>query len=369
MRGWLLVLLSSLFAGLALRADVVHVVEKINLAGEVSELSDTTLETGLEYDTSAAPAKSGYIFVYWSTSQESDPLEVRDAWGRAYEQAKYTLYQDVELTANYMRAADDADGDGIADGYETYWYGDLDETPTSDTDGDGLTFAEELAAGTNPLFADEDAAGGIVYADGPVILYNPNGYAPFILRSEPEGELFASTTNYLAPGVVTNSAALSVTGSTFAYWTLGGDRACDAWRRALDSVEIAPNATSILEVVAHAVSDEATRMSWYWYGRGDVGMDSDTDGDGLTFAEELAAGTNPLFADEDAAGGIVYADGPAILYNPNGYAPFILRSEPEGELFASTTNYLAPGVVTNSAALSAKGSTFAYWTLGGRACV
>ncbi len=318
MRRWLLVLV-SLFAGFGLRADVVHVVEKINLAGVVSELNETTLETGLEYETSAAPVKSGWIFVYWSTSQASDPLVARDAWGRAYEQAKYTLYQDVELTANYVSAAEDSDGDGIADGYEIYWYGDLDETPKSDTDGDGLTFEQELAAGTNPLFADEDVAGGIVYADGPVILYNPNGYAPYILRSEPEGELFASETNYLAPGVVTNSAALSVTGSTFAYWTLGGERACDAWGRALDSVEIAPNATSILEVVAHAVADEDARQSWYWYGRGDVGMDEDTDGDGLTFEQELAAGTNPLFADEDVAGGIVYADGDVMEVNLQPY--------------------------------------------------
>ena len=47
-----------------------------------------------------------------------------------------------------------------------------------------------------------------------------------------------------------------------------------------------------LEIVAHYENDYETRMKLYWYGNTEIAMDSDTDGDGATFAEELAA-ANP----------------------------------------------------------------------------
>ncbi len=300
--------LLSLFCLFSLRADLVHVIEQSEIEGEIAQISKTALETGASYATATPPTKSGYIFTHW-TSNQNDPLTARDAWGRAKENADYTLYQAVTLTAHYLPASQDSDEDGIADGYELYWYGDLDENAASDTDGDGATFAEEIAAGTNPLFADSVAPGGIAWANGVTMLYNPSNYAPYVVRSVPEGQLFATTTNYLAPGSVAQSQTLSSTTTTFAYWTVGGTRIADAWGRASDSVAIAPNATSVLDVVAYAYDDYATQQSWYWYGRADVAQDSDTDGDGLTFAQELAAGTNPLFADAVAPGGIAWANG------------------------------------------------------------
>jgi hypothetical protein len=45
----------------------------------------------------------------------------------------------------------DADQDGLPDGWELEWLGDLAGTGTTDSDLDGLTDAAELAAGTNPL--------------------------------------------------------------------------------------------------------------------------------------------------------------------------------------------------------------------------
>ena len=200
--------LLSLFGLFPLRADLVHVIEQSEINGEFAQISDTTLETGASYATATPPTKSGYIFTHW-TSNQNDPLTARDAWGRAKENADYTLYQAVTLTAHYLPASQDSDGDDIADGYEPYWYGDLDENAASDTDGDGLTFAQELAADTNPLFADSAAPGGIAWANGVTMLYNPSNYAPYIVRSVPEGQLFATTTNYLAPGSVKQSDSLS----------------------------------------------------------------------------------------------------------------------------------------------------------------
>ena len=163
-----IVFLFSLLAGVlcaaSARADVVHVVYQTSAGGTAATITETTLDTGCDYTTVSAPTLDGFIFTHWSSS-ESDPLVVRDAWGRALDAARFTLYQDVTLTAHYVAATLDGDGDGIPDGYELYWYGNTTTAMDSDTDGDGYTFAEEIANGTNPLFPDAAALGGIGWAD------------------------------------------------------------------------------------------------------------------------------------------------------------------------------------------------------------
>ena len=146
----------AIACAVAVRAEVVHVYEQTSAGGVTNQIGDTTLETGRTYSTQPAPAISGYIFTGWtiSTTQEFDS---RDDWGRAFDSAPFKLYEETVLTANYLAASLDSDGDGVADGYEWYWYGNLDQDGASDTDGDGATFAEELAAGTKPLFPERHA--------------------------------------------------------------------------------------------------------------------------------------------------------------------------------------------------------------------
>ena len=343
-------------------ADIVHVTYQTSAGGTVATLAERTMATGCSYTTVPAPMKDGFIFTHWSSS-ESDPLVVRDAFGRALDAARFTLYQDVTLTAHYRPVSEDADGDGVPDGWEFYWYGNLAQDAASDTDGDGYTFAEELARGTNPLFPDTTAAGGVSRVDSESFLYNPHGYAPVIVRSEPVGVLVTSSTNYLATGELWRTPALAVSDG-FAYWTVDGVAQRDAFGRALDQVVVNPDATRVTEVVAHVVTDAAARQALYWYGRTDVSPDSDTDGDGYTFAEELANGTNPLFPDTTAAGGVSRVDSESFLYNPHGSAPVIVRSEPVGALFAAATNYVAAGDFLRTPALAVSDG-FAYWTVDG----
>ena len=343
-------------AALTSAAEVVHVYERAS-TGEL--LADRTLDTGRSYLTQAAPAKSGYIFTHWtiSTAQAFSP---RDAWGRAYDSAPFTLYEETTLTANYLPASQDADVDGLADGHEIYWYGSLAETPASDSDNDGRTFAQEISAGTNPLFPERHEEGPVAYADGALWLYNPHGYAPYTIRSEPEGALFATVTGYKRPGesiASTDSYTASATSSRFAYWSLNGVRQADAWGRALDSIALTMPSNAI-EIVAVAESDYMTRMSLYWYGRPDVSAQADTDNDGRTFAEELAAGTNPLFPERHEEGPVAYADGALLQYNPYNLQPYTFRSEPEGALFATVSDYARAGSQIEFAKPS---GNFAYW--------
>ena len=353
----------SLIAVFTVHAAVVHVYEQTEAGGVITQIGDTTLDTGRAYTTQAAPAKSGYIFTHWTIST-SQAFTNRDAWGRAYDAAPYTLYEDTTLTAHYLPASQDSDNDGIADGHEIYWYGGLAFSPDSDTDNDGYTFAQEIARGTNPLFPERHEEGPITYADGAQRLYNPFGYQPYTIRSEPEGALFATVSDYKRPGeaIVSSDAYVpSVSSSAFAYWSLNGVRQADAWGRALDSISLTMPSNAV-EIVAVAESDYMTRMSLYWYGSPVVSASADTDNDGATFAEELAAGTNPLFPERHEEGPVKYADTALWQYNPWNLQPYTLRSEPEGALFVTTSDYARAGVFLSFAKPS---GNFAYWRVNG----
>lgn len=77
--------------------------------------------------------------------------------------------------------AADSDSDTIPDEKEIIAYQSLDNGPASDTDGDGLTFAQELTAGTNPANRDTDNDG---LADGAEVT---NGTSPLLADTDSDG--------------------------------------------------------------------------------------------------------------------------------------------------------------------------------------
>ena len=343
-------------------ADLVHVVEQREIDGVTTVLRDETKITGMPWAMALAPSVDGAIFTHWTISTQQD-FAARDAWGRAYDAPRFKLYEDTTLTAHYLPATRDTDGDGVPDGYELYWYGNLDQDAASDTDGDGFTFAEEIANGTNPLMPENEVAGAIAYGDGALLLYNPSGYASVVVRSEP-AVLFTASEEWLRPGTYVGTGTYSPTSSAFAYWTLNGVPVRDAWGRAVDRVELMMP-TGAVELVAHTESDDNTRMKLYWYGRTDIAMDSDTDGDGFTFVEELANGTNPLMPDSTVEGPIAYADSELLQYNPYNLQPYTIRSDPEGALFETIHDYAPFGTFVNATQYAPNTSTFACWVLNG----
>ncbi len=361
-RSWPVALAAvAMCAALPLFAAEVHVVEQAAYGGTVETLRDQTLYTGTNYVTQVAPVRGGYIFTHWSSSATEGFLD-RDVFGRAFDAAPFTLYDNVTLTANYVDAELDADGDGFPDGHELYWYGDLAQTPDGDTDGDGATFAEEVAAGTNPLFPDR-ALSGVEKAGSSEWLYNPNGYPRYTFRSEPEGELFTTVTGRARPGDMVTTPAMDRLGTFFACWTRGGVRLADAFGRAADQVSFEmPNED--VELVAVAAFDDLEKAALYWYGCPAGSVPSDSDEDGRTFAEEVAAGTNPLFADRSLSG-VETGDSAQWLYNPNGYHEYVFCSEPEDALFETVSGMAVPGTPLQTPAMDRLSSFFACWTRNG----
>ena len=353
----------SVALGLSAMAAEVHVYERTLAGGVATQLGDTTTDTLTTYSTRTAPAISGYIFTHWTTTA-SQTLADRDRLGRAKDAVSATIYEETTFTANYFPASQDTDGDGMADGYEIYWYGSLAFSPDSDTDNDGFSFAEELAAGTDPLMPDRSLVGGIVWADGNLLQYNPSNLWPYVIRSEPEGALFATISDYVEPGTAVSTASYSPTSSNFAYWMVDGVRQSDRHGRAKDSIIFLMSSNAI-ELVAVCESDSQRRNGLYWYGNANASADSDTDNDGFTFAEELAAGTDPLMPDRSLTGGIVWADGDLLQYNINNLWPYVIRSKPEGALFATLSDYVEPGTTVSTASYCPSSSNFAYWMVDG----
>ena len=343
--------------------EVVNVYVETECGGETVRVAEQELETGRTYETGAAPAVSGWIFTHWTISTTQEFAD-RDEWGRALDVASFDLYEDTTLTAHYLPVTQDSDGDGVADGSEIYWYGDLSQGAASDTDGDGITFVEELARGTNPIMAESSDAGPVAWVAGKEWLFNPNNYGAITIRSEPEGALFPTSSEVYRPGT---RVATSTTGvydpetTTFAYWSFNGERLADEWGRAESEKEVVTDG-SPLTIVAYAASDYETRMKLYWYGRTDVEMTSDTDGDGVSFADELVRGTNPLMAETKDEGPVRTADGELWQYNPYDYQPYTIKSEPEGTLFPTESYYVRAGT---KVVVSAPGSDFYGWQVNG----
>jgi len=361
MKRTLLSMAVGLLVGFVARGASVRVYQQTELDGSVAQISDTIVETGVSCLSVNAPTIKDAIFIGWSIS-DGNQIETRDVLGRVNEVAPFVVYDTATITAHYLSACQDLDEDEVLDGVEMYWYGTLDLNGKSDTDNDGYSMSVELASGTNPLIKDYSINGGITSSVGKKILYNPENLGPCIIRSDPEGVLFPTTTNYLNIGQTIALPEPDHKISEFAYWMVNGVRQKDGLGRSVDTVVITmPNHT--VECVARCEADSFRREQLYWYGTADVAADSDTDKDGFTFAQEIAAGTNPLLYDYTIEGGVLKSESSVTIYNAKLQSPYVVRSDPEGELVATTTNYVIIGTTATLPAVS--GANFAYWMIDG----
>ena len=343
-------------------ADDVHVITCQDLNGTVSQLSDEVRTVSSIYVSDEAVTVNGYIFIGWSISTEQQ-FASRDEFGRALDSVSFPLYEATTLTAHYVPSSIDADGDGLSDGWELYWFGDLMQMGVDDPDGDGYANSVEFAQDTNPLLKTRKLYPGIVTARGEQVVYNPYDCQPLTIRSEPEGALFATSEQYVKPGDIVTTQSYDPEVTTFAYWMVDGVRQEDGSGRALDFVAVEMGNAPV-EIVAVCIGDTNNRLTAYWYGQ-EIALDSDTDNDGYAFTTEIANGTNPTLKSRKVRHGIVTSAGGVVQYNPNNLQAYVIRSEPDGELFATISDYAKIGDPVATASYSSEDTTFAYWTVNG----
>ena len=356
-----------LLVSLAHSATVTFIQTAVNDADgtTIGALSSTqSLTTGVSVSTvTAPPTFSNYRFTHW-TNSSYPAVSFRDAWGRSINPTPFLLLEATTATAHYLPETRDTDADGVPDWFEIEYYGNLATNAASDTDADGASLLAEVAACTNPLFAESSTEGGIAWADSPTIVVNLAAFATSTLRSEPAGTLNQITTN--PPGTLITTPDYSGNPS-FGYWKLDGLRQQDPWGVALTQISFTM-ATTNREAVAYFFAGDSDAdgvpdaFEQFYYNTLANHAASDTDADGTSLLAESAAGTNPLFAESSTEGGIAWADSPTIVVNLAAFATSTLRSEPAGTLNQITTN--PPGTLITTPDYSGNPS-FGYWKLDG----
>jgi hypothetical protein len=194
---------------------------KSDPAGFVTESSNYVESNSTVTTGSLNGATNGYNFAYWSVNGERQTAVT----GVSASKVSLDVNATTSIIAHYVPSSQDSDGDGVADWYELYNFGDLNETGSNDPDGDGYTIAEELALGQESTVADEVVWGGVsgrlsdgfVYADTSMVLAT--------IKSDPAGFVTESS-NYVESNstVTTGSLNGATNGYNFAYWSVNGDR-------------------------------------------------------------------------------------------------------------------------------------------------
>ncbi|MFT5122417.1 MAG: hypothetical protein ACI97B_001047 [Verrucomicrobiales bacterium] len=233
-------------------------------------------------------------------------------WGYNYNSPEllfYNLFGDPALVINPIPGPNaDSDGDGLLDGWESlHGLEPFQSDAGADPDEDGLSHAEEAAAGTHPLLSDSDGDGlgdaQEVYGDT-----DPT-QADTDADGMPDGWELAQGLNPMI-----NDAAADADGdglSNLAEWQTGSSaRQADS---DFDGVSDLQDASPMdrpypdAEQAGVALDSDADRMPDAWeraYGLdpAQVNPEADADGDGLLDLFEWFYGTRPDVGDSDGDG-------------------------------------------------------------------
>ena len=222
-----------------------------------------------------------------------------------------TVLADTSVLARYILETVDTDGDGIPDWREWFLFESLQYDLNSDPDGDRFSLAVETRRGYSQLAVDELAMGGVSRRRSSTVPVDTSGRLPFRLASDP-GTILEQT-DYLPPGsvvTVPDKHGDTFAGLQFSWWDLNGVRREDPSGAALTGFQFTLSVPSTatahyinpaLDTVGDGIADW-TKMTYY--GSLAVGAASDTDGDGFTFAQELARDYSPRAVDTLAQGGV-----------------------------------------------------------------
>jgi hypothetical protein len=204
----------------------------------------------------------------------------------------------------------DTDGDGLSDAEEAVRGTDpLDP----DTDDDGLSDGAEVSThGTNPVQADTDGDG---IADGEEVEAGADGFVtnPVQADTDDDGIADGEEVEAGADGFVTNPVQADT----------DGDGLSDGAEVAQGSDPTDPADPSPVDTDGDGLSDAEEAV------RGTDPLDPDTDNDGLSDGAEVSThGTNPVQADTDGDG---IADGEEVEAGADGFVTNPLQADTDGD--------------------------------------
>lgn len=263
---------------------------------------------------------ANYKFAWW----DINGVRQEDASGVALGGLTLPLTVPITATARYFDPTVDTDTDGILDWSEWYHYGTLANNATSDTDGDGFTYAEELVRNQSPRAFDTLAHGGVSRRRSPTFFVDTTGR--FFLRQTSDPATILEQTDYFTPGTlvtVPDKNNHTFADYKFSWWDRNGVRQADASGVALTGMSFAliENTTMEANYIDPTVDADSDGIldwhEWTYYGTLTNGPTSDTDTDGFTYAEEITRNQSPRVADVLEHGGISRRRGTTITIDPN----------------------------------------------------
>jgi hypothetical protein len=366
------------FATVVTQSSQVQLTTSSNPAGIVSGSAYHDVGSTVSVPAAAVNSNS-YRFAYWKLNgvRQTDPL------GISVNAFNFKILENSQVVAEYQLESADTDADQVPDWYELRQYGDLNQSPGSDTDEDGLTLLQEYEKGSQPRIPDSAEDGGIV--DGGIsrrrgekiaVLVGANWFF-YSEASNPPGVV--SRNEYLQAGTRVTTANLSGEhlGHRFAQWKVNGVRQESDTGIALSQVNLTIEAatTAVAEYVPTVQDIDADNIpDWYeinQYGTAEIAATSDTDGDGRNFLEEYIQGTQPRISDSASDGsaldgGISRRRGEkmSLAFSEN-YVRYMEMSQPGGVVSRDSWLTVGSSVSTANAPTDSNGYKFGQWLLNG----
>ncbi|MGD9613499.1 MAG: FG-GAP-like repeat-containing protein, partial [Kiritimatiellia bacterium] len=352
----------------AVSAAVVEVVQRSDPAGIVNQ--STMVDTPANFTTQAAPPTStGYRFAHWTING----VRTNDFTGRALNPACFDVYEAIDAVANYLGATNDADADGVPDWFEIHFYGDSAQTAGSDTDNDGWILAQEYQWDLHPGLSNSFLSGGVSMrnSEATLVCLGSNS-SVYVERSDPEGLESRALVASNGTTIASTNLGAEKQGYAFAYWTVAGHRQADALGVSLTrfSLTITNNVVAVALYLPAGQDTTGDGIPDWWrlrhYGSLDAAADSDTDGDGLTLAEEYRCGHNPVMSNSFVSGGVSMRSGEPTLVNLAGFFDWSISGVPTG-LIEAQSGVAQTGTVmaTTNLGNAISGYEFGYWSLNG----
>lgn len=329
----------------------------------------TTVEAGATHRVHPFPVVSGdHRFGFWTFNG------VRQAFpnGQAYLYPEATVIAEVEAVAHFFPAAEDGDGDRLADWWEFWMFGDRSRGPHGDDDGDGVAHEEEFRHGYSARFTDNIPSGGLSSRLSAPLRLIVRNRLTYTLRSEPLG--LVSADGELSPGQSYTTPHLlgDTSGFTFVGFEVDGQPVPDATGHYLNRITVTPTAdTEIMARYVLAGSDSdgdgiPDAVEYQNFGSLNYGREDDPDGDGFTVGKELDLGLSLVTSDSAVSGGIS-----SRLSAPLDYdrirSRYIVESMPLG-LILGVDELVMDGTERTSPHIGAQlvsGYAFAYWSVNG----
>ena len=203
-----------------------------------------------------------------------------------------------------------------------------------------------------------------------------DAFYTFQQLSDPQGIITGQSSRY-APGTIlqTVAAPLSGAGYSFGYWALNGQRISDTLGQAQTIVIFTMVTNDATAIAWYFPTSQDTNsdgiadyLQWRYYGSLTNGPNSDTDGDGFSFSDELARGYSPVIPDQIADGGVMMRLSDTAVYrDASQMKNYVIRSDPQG-VIAAQAGYVTNGMPVSTPTITygaTGGYYFGYWEVNG----